>query len=44
LSWVEKNLTEFDTLDFDVFSNQKWDRLHESHTQDIVVTWPDGHR
>lgn len=40
---VEKNLKVFDTLDFDVFSNQKWDRLHESHAADIVVTWPDGH-
>jgi hypothetical protein len=40
---VETNLKEFDTLDFDVFSNQKWDRLHESHSKDIVVTWPDGH-
>jgi len=40
---VEKNLHVFDVLDFDVFSNQKWDRLHESHSKDIVVTWPDGH-
>ena len=40
---VEKNLKVFDTLDFDVFSNQKWGRLHESHAKDIVVTWPDGH-
>lgn len=40
---VEKHLKVFDTLDFDVFSNQKWDRLRESHAQDIVVTWPDGH-
>jgi hypothetical protein len=40
---VERNLKVFDTLDFDVFSNQKWDRLHESHSADIVVTWPDGH-
>jgi SnoaL-like polyketide cyclase len=40
---VEKNLKVFDTLDFDVFSNQKWDRLNESHSKDIVVTWPDGH-
>jgi predicted ester cyclase len=40
---VEKNLQVFDVLDFDVFSNQKWDRLHESHARDIVVTWPDGH-
>jgi SnoaL-like polyketide cyclase len=40
---VERKLKVFDTLDFDVFSNQKWDRLHESHAKDIVVTWPDGH-
>jgi predicted ester cyclase len=40
---VEQNLKIFDTLDFDVFSNQKWDRLGESHAQDIIVTWPDGH-
>src|SRR5713101_761175 len=40
---VEKNLRTFDVLDFDVFSNQKWDRLGESHAKDIVVTWPDGH-
>lgn len=40
---VEKNLKVFDTLDFDVFSNQKWDRLQESHSKDIIVTWPDGH-
>ncbi len=40
---VERNLQTFDVLDFDVFSNQKWDRLHESHAGDIVVTWPDGH-
>ncbi|NUP56603.1 MAG: SnoaL-like domain-containing protein [Gemmatimonadaceae bacterium] len=40
---VEKNLRTFDVLDFDVFSNQKWDRLGESHAADIVVTWPDGH-
>jgi len=40
---VEGNLEIFDTLDFDVFSNQKWDRLSESHSADIVVTWPDGH-
>jgi predicted ester cyclase len=36
-------LATFDTLDFDVFSNQTWDRLSESHANDIVVTWPDGH-
>jgi hypothetical protein len=40
---VERHLKVFDTLDFDVYSNQKWDRLKESHAEDIVVTWPDGH-
>ena len=40
---VEQRLQVFDTLDFDVFTNQKWDRLHESHAENIVVTWPDGH-
>jgi hypothetical protein len=40
---VEKRLKVFDTLDFDVFSNQQWERFTESHAKDIVVTWPDGH-
>jgi predicted ester cyclase len=40
---VEEHLKTFDELDYDVFSNQKWDRLPESHADDIVVTWPDGH-
>jgi hypothetical protein len=38
-----EHLKKFDTLDFDVFSNQKWDRLKESHSPDILVHWPDGH-
>jgi hypothetical protein len=36
------NLKTFDTLDFDVYSNQKWDRLKESHSSDILVHYPDG--
>ena len=40
---VAKNLITFDTLDFTVFSNQQWVRLHESHAKDIKVYWPDGH-
>jgi predicted ester cyclase len=39
----ERNIQTFDTLDFDVFSNQKWDRLNESHADNIIVSWPDGH-
>jgi hypothetical protein len=37
------HLAAFDTLDFDVYSNQKWDRLSESHSPDILVHYPDGH-
>lgn len=40
---VEKNLKTFDELDFVVFTNQEWTRLHESHSHDIKVNWPDGH-
>ena len=40
---VSASLSKFDTLDFTVFSNQQWDRLHESHSKDIKVYWPDGH-
>lgn len=39
-----EHLKTFDELDFDVFTNQKWDRLHESHSQDITVYWPDGRK
>lgn len=37
-----QRLETFDTLDFEVFTNQKWDRFHESHSADIKVYWPDG--
>ena len=40
---IEKYLETFDTLDFVVFSNQEWVRLHESHSKDVKVNWPDGH-
>jgi hypothetical protein len=39
---VTERLDTFDELDFEVFTGQKWDRLHESHAEDIVVHWPDG--
>lgn len=38
----QQHLAAFDTLDFDVFTNQKWDRLKESHGANIKVYWPDG--
>jgi len=40
---AKAHIVTFDELDFDVFTHQKWDRLHESHSKDIVVHWPDGH-
>ena len=40
---IAKNLATFDTLDYTVFTNQQWARLHESHSKDIKVNWPDGH-
>jgi hypothetical protein len=40
---VKKNLETFDELDYIVFSNQEWTRLHESHSKDVKVNWPDGH-
>jgi predicted dinucleotide-binding enzyme len=40
---VKKNLATFDTLDYTVFSNQEWARLHESHSDNVRVFWPDGH-
>jgi hypothetical protein len=40
---IQKHLATFDTLDYQVFSNQEWSRLHESHSKNIKVYWPDGH-
>ena len=38
-----RNLETFDELDFVVFSGQQWDRVHESHSENIRAHWPDGH-
>jgi hypothetical protein len=40
---VKAHLENFDDLDFNVFTNQKWTELHRSHAHDITVYWPDGH-
>lgn len=39
---VAEHLETFDDLDFNVFTNQKWDELERSHSEDIIVHWPDG--
>jgi hypothetical protein len=36
------HLEKFDDLDFNVFTNQEWVRLHETHADNILVHWPDG--
>lgn len=36
------NLANFDDLDFNVYSGQKWDELPKSHAADITVHSPDG--
>ena len=40
---VAAHLDNFDDLDYNVFSNQKWTELHRSHSADVTVHWPDGH-
>ena len=40
---LEKELVKFDTLDYVIFTGQQWVRFHESHSDDIIVNWPDGH-
>ena len=40
---IASHLKTFDTLDYEVFSNQQWHRFKESHAQNIKVIWPDGH-
>ncbi len=40
---IDEHIATFDDLDFNVFTNQKWDELTRSHSKDILVHWPDGH-
>ena len=35
-------LKRFDNLDFDIYSNQKWDSLQVSHAENVLVHYPDG--
>jgi hypothetical protein len=38
----QANLKNFDDLDFNVYSGQKWDELGKSHAKNITVHYPDG--
>lgn len=39
---VTRQLEIFDDLDFNVYSNQRWDELKKSHADNILVHYPDG--
>jgi predicted ester cyclase len=39
---IENRLLSFDTLDYDFYTNQKWDEFSHSHADDILVYYPDG--
>lgn len=39
---TEKRLAIFDTLDYEFYSNQKWDMFNHSHADNIKVYYPDG--
>lgn len=38
----QKRFAVFDTLDYDLYSNQKWDMFDHSHADNIKVYYPDG--
>ncbi len=39
---TDQRLIRFDSLDFDFYSNQKWEDFTQSHAPDIKVYYPDG--
>ena len=39
----DRRLAAFDELDYEAFSKQNWELFHKTHTDDVVVVWPDGH-
>lgn len=38
----QAHLEAFDDFDFRVFKGEKWDELSLSHSEDVIVHWPDG--
>lgn len=39
---TQQRLAAFDTLDYEFYSNQKWDKFNHSHADNIKVYYPDG--
>lgn len=40
---TEQRLLAFDTLDYEFYSGQQWDKFNHSHADNIKVYYPDGH-
>jgi ketosteroid isomerase-like protein len=40
---TDRSLDEFDSMDFDGISRQRWDLFNSVHAEDVVVNWPNGH-
>jgi hypothetical protein len=41
---IAEHLRIFEELDFEAYSKQNWSKFSESHADDILVTYPDGHQ
>lgn len=41
---VREHLALGEELDFEALQSRNWDRVHELHTEDVIVTFPDGHQ
>lgn len=39
---TQQRLLTFDTLDYELYSNQQWDKFNHSHADNIKVYYPDG--
>lgn len=39
---AEQRLMSFDTLDFDFYTYQKWEKFNQNHSDEILVYYPDG--
>lgn len=41
---VAAHLARFDSLDFEGFNKQNYELFNQIHAEDVIVTWPDGHK
>jgi len=38
-----EHLAKLSAADFEIFMHRDWKRFKESHSEDVLVHWPDGH-